>query len=183
MPPVAGAACALLAALAACGDDPFAFQWDDTPDTVLLYSLSRPELNLASAFNFREGRPVRVESATATGNWDVAVDTRGDQLVLLPPGALGITSRARVAPLGDIAFEDLTEAPEDTLAYVADEPVPVVVGHVYVVKTNQSIGNFGSRCVYHAKVEPVAADAAGGTLRLKYVTNPVCNSRDLVPPD
>jgi len=176
-------ACALLTGLAACGDDPFAFQWDDVPDTVVLYSLARPELNLVSGFNFREARPIRVEAATATGSWDVAVDTRGGELVLLPPGALGIVSRARVAPLGDVPFEDVVEAPEDTLAYVADTPVPLTVGTVYVVKTNQSLGSFSSRCVYHAKVEPVDVDVVQGTLTFRYVTNPVCNSRDLVPPD
>lgn len=181
--PAAAVVCALLVGLVGCGDDPFAFQWEDTPDTVLLYSLARPELNLVSGFNFREGRPVRIEAANATGNWDLAVDTRDGQLVLLPPGAFGITSRARVAPLGGVAFADVVEAPEDTVAYVADDPVPVVVGHVYVVKTNQTIGTFSSRCVYHAKMEPVVADAAGGTLIFRYVTNPVCNSRDLVPPD
>lgn len=180
---VAAAACAMLTGLAACGDDPFAFQWDDAPDTVVLYSLARPQLNLASGFNFREARPIRVEAASATGSWDVAVDTRDAQLVLLPPGAFGIVSRARIAPLGAIPFEDVLEAPEDTLLYVADTPVPVTMGTVYVVKTNQSLGSFSSSCVYHAKVEPVAIDVAQGTLTFRYVTNPVCNSRDLVPPD
>jgi hypothetical protein len=113
----------------------------------------------------------------------VAVDTRDAQLVLLPPGAFGIVSRARIAPLGAIPFEDVLEAPEDTLLYVADTPVPVTMGTVYVVKTNQSLGSFSSSCVYHAKVEPVAIDVAQGTLTFRYVTNPVCNSRDLVPPD
>ncbi|NIT86093.1 MAG: hypothetical protein GWN82_04050, partial [Gemmatimonadetes bacterium] len=46
-------------------------------DTVLLYSLARPELNLVSAYNFLQGAPIQVEEPNATGVWDVAVDTRG----------------------------------------------------------------------------------------------------------
>ena len=83
---------ALSVGLAACGDDPFIFPWLPAPDTVLLYSLARPELNLEAAYNFNDRVRVRVEAATATGTWDVAVDTRGGQIVFLPPGALGISS-------------------------------------------------------------------------------------------
>ena len=90
---------ALSVGLVACGSDPFAFPWQLSPDTVLLYSLARPELNLEAAYNFNNRRKVRVETATATGTWDVAVDTRGVQIVLLPPGALGVSSKASVAAL------------------------------------------------------------------------------------
>ena len=169
--------------VAACGDDPFAFNWSDVPDTVLLYSMARPELNLESGFAFRSGVRVRVEAAGATGTWDAAVDTRDGQIVLLPPGALGVTSTARIAQIEGVTLEDVREAPADTLVYVAAAPVPVRPNVIYVVKTNRSTGSFGTRCVYYAKVEAVAIDPAGGTLRFRYVTNPVCNSRDLVPPD
>jgi hypothetical protein len=102
--------------------------------------------------------------------------------VLLPPGALGVTSEARIATIEGMALEDVTEAPADTAVYVGDQPVAVAPGTVYVVKTNRVPGSFGSRCVYYAKVEAVAIDVAAGTLEFRYVTNPVCNSRDLVPP-
>jgi len=167
----------------ACGNDPFAFNWSDVPDTVLLYSLARPEPNLVSAFAFRSGSRIRVEAPGATGTWDVAVDTRGGEIVLLPPGALRVTSTARISVIDGVTLEDVRQAPRDTIDYVADEAVPVRMGVTYVVKTNRSTGSFGSRCVYYAKMEAVAIDAAGGTLRFRYVTNPVCNSLDLVPPD
>jgi hypothetical protein len=175
-------AAALAVAAAACGDDPFEFDWSDAPDTVLLYSLAHPDLNLASGFAFLSRSRIRVESPSATGTWDAAVDTRGGEIVLLPPGALGVTSEARIATIEGMALEDVTEAPADTAVYVGDQPVAVAPGTVYVVKTNRVPGSFGSRCVYYAKVEAVAIDVAAGTLEFRYVTNPVCNSRDLVPP-
>lgn len=173
---------ALATGLAGCGSDPFSFKWTDTPDTVLLYSLARPELNLVSAFAFLRGLPVQVESPTSAGNWDAAVDTRDGQIVLLPPGALGVIGTARVTELEGLTLADVTKAPGDTTLYVADQPVPVRMGNVYIIKTNRSTGSFGSSCIYYAKMAPVVIDPTGGTLTFEYVTNPVCNSSDLVPP-
>lgn len=182
-PRIGALVAALSVGLAACDDDPFAFNWDPTPDTVLLYSLARPELNLVSAFAFFQRTEVRIEAAGSTGEWDAAVDTRGGEIVLLPPGALGVIGTARVTTLENIALEDVRRAPTDTLVYSADQPVPVAMGNVYVIKTNRSAGSFGSSCVYYAKMAPVEIDPVGGILRFEYVTNPVCNSQDLVPPN
>jgi hypothetical protein len=173
---------ALLMGLAACGDDPFAYDWFDTPDTTFLFSLARPELNLESGFNFYERLSVRVETPGATGTWDVAVDTEGASLVLLPPGALGITARAAVATITGVAFDDIRQAPGDTLLYEGNDPIPVVAGTVYVVRTNLQGGSFGSSCVYYAKMEPVTIDVAGGMLTFRYVASPICNNRELVSP-
>ena len=182
-PSVVALCAALLMGVAACGDDPFAFDWTDNPDTVLLYSLARPELNLVSAFSFFKGIPVQVEAAGVTGSWDLAVDTRVNELVLLPPGALNVIGKAAISTLENMTLADVTEAPADTLDYVDDQPVPVTMGTVYVVKTNRATGSFGESCVYYAKLTPVIIDVPGGTLTLEYVTNPVCNSQDLVPPN
>ena len=112
----------------------------------------------------------------------MAVDTRGGSLVLLPPGALGITARARVATIQGMAFADVVEAPQDTAVYEADLPVPLSAGTVYVVRPNRRRGSFGSNCVYYAKLEPVVLDVPGGSLTFQYVSSPICNSRDLIPP-
>ena len=178
----------VLAALAAvgagaCGDDPFAIRWTESPDTVVLYSLARPELNLTSGFNFNNRIPSRIEAAAATGTWDVAVDTRDGAIVLLPPGALGVESRAGIAPVPGMSFEEVIEAPADTAAYTTDAPVPVQTGTVYVVRTNQGVGAFGTRCVYYAKLQPLEVDPVGGTLRFTFDASPVCNDRRLIPPD
>lgn len=173
-----------LLAFGACDDDPYAIPWEEAPDTVTLHSLARPELNLYSAFNFTNRRRIRVESPTATGVWDVAVDTRSGSIVLLPPGALGVhTARARIATIAGTSFEEVTEAPLDTASYVSAAPVPVAYGNIYVVRTNQQAGVFGSQCVYYAKLEPLDIDAAGGTLTFVFDSNPVCNDPRLIPPD
>ncbi|MBT8488045.1 MAG: hypothetical protein HKN72_17170 [Gemmatimonadetes bacterium] len=182
-PAMMAVAAALLVGTVACGDDPFAFDWSDAPDTVQLYSLARPELNLVSAFNFLQNLPVRVENPNSTGSWDIAVDTRGGQIVFLPPGALNVGGAARIATLASMSLDDVTQAPSDTLLYVRDQAVPVEMGDVYIIRTNRQAGSFGRSCVYYAKVEAVSIDAGAGTLTFREVTNPVCNDRDLVPPD
>jgi hypothetical protein len=176
-------AAALSTGLGACGGDPFAINWAASPDTVLLYSLARPELNLSSGYNFFGRRAVRVESATATGSWDLALDTRGGDLVFLPPGALGVGSRARVTALPGMRFDDVIDAPADTAVYSAVSPLPIEMGTVYVVRTGQSVGAFGRRCSYYAKLEPLVIDVDGGTLTFVFDVSPVCNSLRLIPPD
>lgn len=175
-------ACAVLG-FTACGDDPFKIRWTIQPDTVLLYSLARPELNLLSGFSFINRTPVRIEAPNATGTWDVALDTRDGGLVLLPPGALGVESKARIAALPGAVFDEVIEAPADTLLYTADQAVQISLGTVYVVRTNQYLGSFGTRCVNYGKLEPLAVDAVLGTLRFVFDASPVCNDRKLIPPD
>jgi hypothetical protein len=171
------------AGVAACGSDPFAIDWVESPDTVLLYSLARPQLNLVSGFDFYNRIAVRIEDSEATGNWDVAVDTRNGKIVLLAPGVLGVDSKARVARLPGTTFAEVIEAPADTTLYTATSPVPVELGSVYVMRTRQGFGSFGRVCVYYAKLEPLEIDPVGGTLRFVYDSSPVCNDRKLIPPN
>jgi hypothetical protein len=166
-----------------CGSDPFAYKWTASKDTVLLYSLARPEFNLYSGFNFYQRTRVRIEAATSTGTWDMAVDTRNGQIVLLPPGALGVTSKARITVVSGKTFDEVTDAPADTMVYTANDPVPVSKGNIYVVRTGQSIGAYGTPCVYYAKLEPVDIDATDGTLSFAFDSSPVCNDRRLIPPN
>ncbi|MDH3205258.1 MAG: hypothetical protein OEO79_01520 [Gemmatimonadota bacterium] len=182
-PRVTAALAALTISLTACGDDPFAFRWSDAPDTAQIYSLARPELNIESGFSFADGRAIAIELPSATGFWDAALDTQGGSLVLLPPGALGITSRARIAVLPATAYGDVVEAPADTLLYEADDPVPVVAGTIYVIRTNLRPGSFNSTCSYYGKMEPLVIDVPNGILTFRYITSPICNSRDLIPPE
>jgi hypothetical protein len=123
--PVRIAALLVLALGSVACDDPFEVRWDARPDTALIYSLARPETSLPSAFNFFLRIPLVVESPGSTGQWDVALDTEGGQLVLLPPRALGINSRARIAALPGVDFNEVSEAPQDTAAYVSNGSVPL----------------------------------------------------------
>ena len=177
------AAVALGTAATACGDDPFAIRWSLNPDSVLLYSLARPEFNLVSGFNFRARQSVTVEDATSTGTWDVAVDTQDGRIVLLPPGALGIESQAGIAELPGVTFDEVEEAPQDTAAYTSLAPVPVQMGTIYVIRTNRSIGGFGTRCVYYYKLQPLVIDVEGGTFKFMFDGSPVCNDFKLLPPN
>ncbi len=175
---------ALLAlATGGCGEAVTDFRWVALPDTVELFSLARPELDRQSAFNFTLRQAVRIEVPGATGQWDVALDTRANQLVLLPPGALGVESRARVMALTGRTFGQVEEAPSDTLLYSALQPVPIQLGSTYVVRTDLRATPFGGRCTYYAKLEPLTIDVAAGKLRFVYDVSPVCNDRRLVPPD
>jgi len=168
---------------AGCGDDPYAVDWTVSPDTVKLYALSRPQMNLPSGFDFYNRVAVVIEDAAATGMWDMAVDGRGGAIVLLPPGALGVSSKAQVAPLKGRTFDDVTEAPADTALYTARAAVPVELGTIYVWRSRQNYGYYGSSCVYYSKMEPLVIDAAGGTLTFVYDSSPACNNRSLIPPD
>lgn len=169
-------------ASASCGDDIFRVDWEISPDTVVLHSLARPELNLASGFDFYNGFSLVVEEPESTGNWDMAVDTRNGRLVALPPGALGVTSKARVAPLRGVTFEEVTEAPADSALYVATQAVPMELGTIYVWRTRQTFGSFGRVCVYYAKMEPLVLDPVAGKLTFVFDSSPVCNDRSLIPP-
>ncbi|MGW8266673.1 MAG: hypothetical protein ACWGSQ_09915 [Longimicrobiales bacterium] len=173
----------LLPGLWGCDDDPFKIMWELRPDTILLYSLARPEMNLNSAFDFVRRNAVRVEAPSAVGEWDVAVDTQNGAIVLVPPGAIGVAkSKAGIALIDDETFDEIRRAPSDTTLYVRDRPVPMQVGQLYVIRTRQKQGSYGSVCVYYGKFEPLYVDPEEGRLSFMYDVSPVCNDRKLVPP-
>ncbi len=176
-----GAAAVGLCGLSACGKDPFAIEWSISPDTIELYSIARPEIGLPDGFNFYNRARVTIEAASATGRWDIALGTRDGQLVLLPPASLGVNGAAKVAPLSGATFDDLTEAPGDTTLYIGANPVPLELGTIYAIRTNQQVGSFGTYCSYYAKLEPLDIDVENGKLRFVFDSSPVCNDRSLVP--
>ena len=173
----------LILAASGCGGNDSLLTWTAFPDTAVLYSLSRPELTLLSAFNFRERSAVRIETVGAGLSWDVALDTRGGQLVLLAPGALGVKSRARVARLPGMTFDEIVEAPQDTLLYSETQPVPLDLNSAYVVRTGLRGSPFGGSCVFYAKLQPLTIDVADGSLEFVFDANPLCNDRRVVPPE
>ena len=166
-----------------CNDNNAALTWVSFPDTVVMYSLARPELTLFSAFNFSRRSTVRIEAAGSSTEWDVALDTRGGQLVLIPPGAFGISSRARVAQLPGMTFDEILEAPQDTLLYSGAQPVPVDLNSAYVVRTDLRASPFGGTCTFYAKLQPLAIDVAAGSLEFVFDASSWCNDRRVVPPE
>lgn len=168
-------------ALPACGDNPFNQTWTAMPDTALLYSLARPELNLNSAFDFVNRQPREIEEPGASGRWDVAVDTREDDLVFLGARALGIDSQAGVFRFPGMSFEEVTEAPSDSADYSYDQPVPIRTGSTYAIQTREVRGSFGRTCFFYAKVEPLQVRPDVGSVTFLYDVNTVCDNRSLVP--
>jgi hypothetical protein len=170
-------------ALTACDDDFYTVHWEESPDTAIIYSLARPELNLYSGFDFLGRTGVKIESPQAVGKWDMALDTRGGDLVFLPPRAIGVRdSDAALVQMGDMAFEDLKRAPRDTTLYVSDKAVPIHVGELYVIRSRKSAGSYGSACSYFGKFVPLAKDIEGGSVTIMFDMSPVCNNRKLIPP-
>jgi len=148
--------------------------------TTLIYSLDRPEINLPSGFDFTVRQPVQIHQPGATGDWDVLVDTEGGQLVLRVPASYGIDSDARVSVFEGMSFNQILEAPEDTVDYTA-EPVPLALGNTYVIQTHLAPDQFGQRCHFFAKMQPLAIDVQLGTLQFVFDRNPLCEDLELVP--
>jgi hypothetical protein len=178
------AAALLLAALTACGSDPFLVRWEANPQEAVIYSLDRDELNSPSGFDMLSRSAVVIENLQAAAvSWDFVLDREGGQLVLLPPRVLGVTgSRAGIVPFPDTGYEDVRRAPSDTAMYITDEPVPIEVGTIYVVRTHERVGSYGRTCVYYGKLEPLEADFDNGVFRFLQDTSPDCNNPSLVPP-
>ncbi|RMH11548.1 MAG: hypothetical protein D6701_14965, partial [Gemmatimonadetes bacterium] len=62
--------------LSGCGADLFNVNWRADPDTALVYSMARPELNLPSAYDLVRRNALRVEAPNSAGRWDFALDTQ-----------------------------------------------------------------------------------------------------------
>jgi hypothetical protein len=176
------AALVLVATAAACGEDPFAFQWVENPRETTLYSLDREERNRPSAFAMLDGERVVLESPAAAGQWDFALNREGGQLVFVPPRAVGVQSRAGIFVVPNVRFDEVREAPADTASYITSQTVPVSLGSIYVVRTRQQSGVFGQACTYYGKVQPLEIDVEQGTLLFRFDTSPDCNNTSLVPP-
>ncbi len=170
-----------VATLPACDDNPFEQRWTAMPDTALLYSLARPELNLNSAFDFVNRTARQVETPGASGRWDVVVDTDGSELVFLAPRALGIDSQAGVVRFEGMSFDEVTEAPADSADYSYEQGVPIRTGSTYAVRTREARGGFGRLCFFYAKLEPLQVSADVGSVQFLYDVNTVCDDRSLVP--
>jgi hypothetical protein len=172
--------------VAAC-DDPFGpALWDATPDTLLIYSASRPEyIGRASALDITSVpiAALPLESPGVTGNWDVALTEVAGGLALAPASAFpGLESRARVGVLMDRTLDDVPQAPRDTTAFTA-EPLLLREGDVYLLRSSRSSCGGVSCGFRYAKLRAVAIDVAAGTFRFEIVRNPYCDQRSFVPPE
>jgi len=177
--------CLFLPVFGACDDGLGPRFWDDTPDTLLIHSVSRSEyVGLASAVDLSADpvTPLPIEVPGLTAGWDFALADEGGGLVLLPGSVVpGTASRARIALLQGGDFDTLEEAPRDTVLFSATA-VPVRSDAVYVIRSRRANCGFSTGYRY-AKVKPVEINVARGTLRFAVVRNPYCDDRSFVPPD
>lgn len=174
----------LTAVTAACGDDLGPINWSDVPDTVQIFSVSRPDLlGLPSAFDGVSfpPRPVPVEQGAG---WDFALAEQNGGFVMLPLSATeNADTLAALATIGDVTLDDVTEAPPNS--DFVEEPVPIEPGTVYVLRTRRSRCNAISSLTgpRYGKLKAIAVDEEEGTYEFEVVINPQCNDRSLVPPD
>ncbi|MCE2397801.1 MAG: hypothetical protein J4F34_01970 [Gemmatimonadetes bacterium] len=171
-----------LVLVSACGGDPYQVPWSANVDTVHLFALSRPEPNLASAFDFYNRRGRALEAVTTGTQWDLVADEVDGGFRWLPPATLGVSSDAGLATLEGESFDGLARAPDDTVSYESDAPIPIRLDEVYVVRTRRLQGSF-TTCNYYGKIEVLETDPLLGIVRFRFDLNPVCNNLDLIPPE
>jgi hypothetical protein len=122
-----------LATAAAC-DDAYDIEWYEYEETITLYSIATTQPNLPDGFDFVNRVRVVIEQSGATGTWDLAIGTSETELVLLPPGALGVDSYA-----GVVAAEGATLADLTTCTVEGENPRDVTVEADVTVTTEYSI--------------------------------------------
>lgn len=165
--------------VAAC--DTFEPTWFAVPDTPVLHSLARTEfIGLPSAYDFIAQRPVIVELPKNQDpyDFDIAVTEIDGDFHVLPAGMFeGFPIQPGIAvDSSGIEFDDMDRAPRD--GYVTDRPIPLRAGWVYAVQTRRDFRG----CNMYGKFVVVDLDAAG-IVELRAIRNPLCNDRNLVPPE
>jgi hypothetical protein len=168
--------------LMGCGDDPFLVRWTENPTEEVLFALDREELNKVSAFDMRFRTSMVIERSVTEGKWDFAVERQGDQMMILPPGALGVESTAALVPFAGTEYDEVMSAPADTLLYISEQPIPIDLTTIYVVRTHQHSASYGGTCVYYGKIQPLEVDLEVGTFRFLHDASPDCNNLSLLPP-
>jgi hypothetical protein len=178
-------------ATAAC-DDPIGIgDWSAVPDTVTVFSISRSEyVGRPSAFDFINGFVVAIDASPVNCQqspcipFDLVLSEQAGALVLLPSGIVeGRSTRAGIAlaPAGQ-TFETLAEAPRDTAQYRHATPTPVQVGQLYIVRSRTSNCSAISSGFRYGKLEALSLDPARGIASFRFVRNPFCDDRALIPP-
>lgn len=167
---------------AGCKSNPLGLtNWSGAlPDTVTLYSLSRPNyLGLPSAYDFVGLTTVQVENPAETGNWDIALGEDSTGLVFLLPDVFAFEStNARILPVKGGSLDSLLKAPK---AKYDSTVVPIRTDDLYVVQSRVSTNVYGLSCVYYSKLKPLVVDTTTGKLVFIFLSNPNCNDSSLKP--
>ena len=76
-------------------------------------------------------------------------------------------------------FDGLESAPEG--GYEQVEPVPIQVGDVLAMRSRRDPAFGNVRCRRFAKMEVLELDGTEGTMSFRFLVNPNCEKRTLVP--
>lgn len=154
--------------------------WTSVEDTVVLYSLARPEyMDQPSAFDFYSRRPVVVERPMPGDPtvFDVVVSEIDSALVMLPAGLFATFDiNPGIAVDSTTPFDELATAPKD--GYITDAPVRLRTDMTYVVRTRRD----RSGCSRYGKFQILDLDPQG-VVEFRQVRNNLCNDRELIPPE
>ena len=147
-------------------------------DTLTLGALEGTPISTPSAYRISTG-PVRTDQ---TVDFEFAYNVRqlddgSYQRVLLPRGALGLTSTDQVNPglqRREESFDDITRAQSN--GYVSDSAVPIQVGERYLVRSRVicSIG-----VPLYGKLEILSFQDS--TVTFQVLANQNCGFKDLLP--
>ncbi len=161
--------------LSGCGSSPIGLPVPDEPSEATLADFFVGPLTAPSAFSLILLRTIRTDQ---TQEWDY-VFALEDQGVaeLFPRGAVLESPSTAGLQIVAESFEDLTEAPE--FGYVTDAPVAVQVGDVLAAVSRPGCGSFNRR--RFGKLEILAIDRERSEVTFKFLANPNCEIRSLVP--
>lgn len=160
-------------------EDPFGPSFGPVPEEpveAVVADFASSDLRDAAAFDFVNQRSVRTD---VTAEWDVLYRVEPDGTpVLVPRGVIvGGGSEAGVQIVAE-TFSGLERAPPD--GYTVDAPVPVAAGDVLALRSRQD-PSLGLRCRRYVKLEIGEVDREAGVLRFRYLRNPNCEQRILIP--
>lgn len=165
------------ASLAAC-DDPFGqFVLDvpEVPSDATLFDFVTGRLQDPSAFDLVFEISVRVDQ---TNQWDFMYRVTDGVSELVPFGVVADSSNDAGFVRAETGFEGVTEAPAD--GYTQTEPFAVTIGDVFIARSRRDASQI-LICNRYGKFEVIDIDDTAGTILLRYLINPNCGDRVLVP--
>jgi len=171
---------AAFALLAGCSDstgipDP---TLSNTIENLTLGALVGTPISTASAFNISSGVVRTDQTVEFEFAFNIVVTGADSQRVFLPRAALGLPAITTADP----GLQRRTESFDNVVlaesnGYVTDQPVPIGIGEVFVVRSRVVCTALG--VPLYAKVEILSFD--GGFVTLKVLTNENCGSKNLAP--
>ncbi len=167
-----------VAVLAAACDDPYgAFVLDvpETPSDATLVDFVAGSLQDPAAFDIVTQTTVRVDQ---TNQWDFLYRVTDGVSELVPFGLVADTTSDAGLLRAETSFEGVAEAP--TTGYTGTEPFPISVGDVFIGRSRRDASQL-LICSRFGKFEVLDIDPAAGTILLRYLINPNCGDRVLVP--